>query len=361
MFRSLAVFAVLLPLYSQTQPPAKPQQAPPQQEPSVRISTTTNEVIVPVTVTDMKGKFVRDLTKDDFRILDEGKPQRITFFSHDSKQQSIVVGFLVDLSSSSRIHWDKYQEMVKELVWDLLPGDDLRYSGYLITYANEAQLAVNTTNDSNKITGAIDRSKPAGGSAMHDAIYRACMDRSLVKGEPYEPRRIIVLIGDGHDNASKHSLEEVLELAQRNMVTIYAVSTESFGFSNETQSVLERITTETGGHVEYPLSTGYLYKDVSGYLSTPRDAGNYVYEPGTGGYAAQIAAGIMRAVQGVVGDIGMQYILRYTPDVDAEGKPKVIRKIKVDIPTLPGGGYNLHYRQFYYPNPVPLGTGSASK
>ena len=360
MFRPLAVLAVLLPLFSQTQPPAKPQtQASPQQEPSVRITTTTNEVIVPVTVTDFKGKFVRDLKKDDFRILDEGKPQRITFFSHDSKQQSIVVGFLVDLSSSSRIHWDKYQDMIKELVWQLLPGDDPRYSGYLITYANEAQLVVNTTNDSNKITAAIDRSKPAGGSAMHDAIYRACMDRSLVKGEPYEPRRIIVLIGDGHDNASKHSLEEVLELAQRNMVTIYSVSTQSFGMSNETQDVLERITNETGGHVEYPLNT--LYKDVSGYLSTPRDAGNYVYEAGTGGYAAQIAAGITRAVEGVVGDIGMQYVLRYTPDIDAELKPKVIRKIKVDIPTLPGGGYNIRFRQFYYPNPVPMGPGVGSK
>jgi VWFA-related protein len=360
MFRPLAVLAVLLPLFSQTQP-KPPAQTPAKQEPSVVITTTTNEVIVPVTVTDLKGKFIRDLTKDDFRILDEGKPQRITFFSHDSKQQSIVVGFLVDLSSSSRIHWDKYQDMIKEFVWQLLPGDDPRYSGYLITYANEAQLLVNTTNDSNKITAAVDRAKAAGGAAMNDAIYRACMDRSLVKGEPYEPRRIIVLIGDGHDNASKHSLDEVLELAQRNMVTIYAVSTQSFGMTNETESVLEKITRETGGHVEYPLNS--LYKDVSGYLSTPRDAGNYVYEAGTGGYAAQIAAGITRAVEGVVGDIGMQYVLRYTPDVDPEPKAKVIRRIKVDIPTLPGGGYNIRYREFYYPNPVPIGPGpgSASK
>ena len=61
----------------------------------------------------------------------------------------------------------------------------------------------------------------------------ACTDRDLVKGEPYEPRRIIIVVGDGHNNASTHSLDEVLELAQRNLVTIYAISTMAFGFANE--------------------------------------------------------------------------------------------------------------------------------
>ena len=350
MLRLLPLVCVCFPLLSQTQPPPQPA-APAQQEPTTRITTTTQEVIVPVTVTDLKGKFVSNLKKEDFRIFDEGKQQRITYFAHEGKQ-SIVVGFLVDLSSQSRVHWDKYKDMIKELVWQLLPEDDPRYSGYLITYNDKAELAVNTTHDSGKITAAIDRVKPAGGSALHDAIYRACMDRSLVKGEPYEPRRVIVIIGDGHDNASKHSLDEVLELAQRNMVTIYAVSTQAFGFNNESQSVLEKLTGDTGGHPEYPLSR--LYQDVSGYLSTPRDAGNYVYEAGTGGYAAQIASGITRAVEGIVGDISMQYILRYVPDVD-DPKSKLIRKIRVDVPDLPAG-ININYRKFYYPNPVPLGS-----
>ena len=120
--------------------------------------------------------------------------------------------------------------------------------------------------------------KPGGGAALYDAIYLACTRRDLVKGEPYEPRRVIIVVGDGHDNASKHTLEEVLELAQRNLVTIYAVSTMAFGFSNEAQDVLERLTHKTGGHVEYPLNS--LYKDVSGYLSNPSDDGNYALDGG---------------------------------------------------------------------------------
>jgi hypothetical protein len=116
--------------------------------------------------------------------------------------------------------------------------------------------------------------------------------------------------------------------------------------------VLDRLTNETGGHVEYPLSS--LYKDVAGYLSNPTDAGNYVYEAGTGGYAAQIASGVTRAVQGLVSDIATQYILRYTPDVDPDARQKVMHRIKVEIPDLPAG-VTISHRKFYYPNAVPQG------
>jgi hypothetical protein len=160
---------------------------------------------------------------------------------------------------------------------------------------------------------------------------------------------VIIVVGDGHDNASTHNLEEVLELAQRNLVTLYAVSTMAFGFSNESQDVLERLTHKTGGHVEYPLNS--LYKDVSGYLSNPSDDGNYALTVGTGGYAAQISNGIIKAVGGIGGEITTQYILRYRPDYDPEAKPKTYRKITVDIPGLPN--VKISAREGYFPNEVP--------
>ena len=133
---------------------------------TTRIQVQVNEVIVPVTVTDDKGKFVSNLVAEDFHILDEGKPQRIRFFSHDQKQP-IVVGFLMDLSNASRIHWKTYQDALKELVWGLLPGDKTKkYTGYLIGYGNKAELAENTTWDGEKITAQIDRMKAGGGSAL---------------------------------------------------------------------------------------------------------------------------------------------------------------------------------------------------
>src|SRR5579883_2899573 len=120
------------------QPPAAKPGSASQDKPT--FSSTTTEVIVPVTVTDNKGKFVSNLVASDFRVLDEGKPQRIQFFSHAEKQP-IVVGFLVDQSNNMKIHWSKYEEALEELAYDLLPGDP-RYAGYLITYSNDAEIKV---------------------------------------------------------------------------------------------------------------------------------------------------------------------------------------------------------------------------
>jgi len=355
--RSLCGLILCLPAVSQqapqqTTPP--PPAAPQPDSARVQFKGSAIEVIVPVTVTDDKGRFVSNLVKKDFRVLDEGKPQSIEFFSHEEKQP-IVAGFLIDLSNNSRIHWKTYQDAILELVWNLLPGDK-RFTGYLISYGNTADIVVNTTWDSEKLADKVRKMKPGGGAALYDAIYLACTRRELVKGEPYEPRRVIIVVGDGHDNASTHNLEEVLELAQRNLVTIYAVSTMAFGFSNESQDVLERLTHKTGGHVEYPLNS--LYKDVSGYLSNPSDDGNYALTVGTGGYAAQISNGIIKAVGGIGGEITTQYILRYKPDYDTtESRPKQYRKITVDIPGLPN--VKISAREGYFPNEVPNAPAAA--
>jgi Ca-activated chloride channel family protein len=313
------------------------------------------EVIVPVTVTDEKGKFISNLERKDFQILDEGRPQSIKFFSHDQRQP-IVVGFLVDMGNSMRIHWKNYQDAILELVWNLLPGDP-RFRGYLITYSNEAELLVNTTQDSEPIADKVRKLKPGGGAALYDAIYAACTNRKLVNGEPYEPRRVLIIVGDGHNSVGDKSLEQVLEIAQRNLVTIYGMSTMAFGFDNEDQAVLERLATETGGRVMYPLNDPY--KDVSGYLSNPQDAGNYAITVGTGGYTAAISKGIIDAVTGISGEITTQYILRYVPDVETDMKPKLFRKIKVEVPSLPT--VKIHARLGYFPSPVPGSTPSGGQ
>ena len=95
----------------------------------------------------------------------------------------------------------------------------------------------------------------------------------MIPGEPYEPRRVLVIIGDGHDNASNKTLQEALELAQRDLFTIYAVSTSSYGFGDDADDdVLVKLALATGGKVEYPLQN--VYRDISGYLEVPTDGGN---------------------------------------------------------------------------------------
>ena len=323
-----------------------PSTAPPQAT-APSFTSEVKEVLVPVTVTDERGRFVSNLDAKDFKIYDEGKEQRIDYFSRE-RSQPVVVGFLLDMSNGMRIHWKTYQDAVIELIQGLLPGDK-KYNGYLITYGNEAEVVVNTTNDPEKMVQKIQSFKPGGGAALFDAIYKACTTRSLIQGEPYEPRRVIVIIGDGHDTASKRGLNEVLELAQRNLVTIYAVSTAAFGFKTDGEQNLTALTEQTGGRVETPLNN--LYQDVSGYLSTPSDEGNYAYKVGTGGYAAEISSGIIRAVGHIAGEVTTQYIIRYIPDTSGQKvSTKDFRRIRVTVPSLPN--VKIRYRTGYYPNAV---------
>jgi Ca-activated chloride channel homolog len=311
------------------------------QQPQPAINVQVNEVVVPVTVTNEQGKFVSDLEQSDFKIFDQGKEQTIRYFNRE-RNQRVVVGFLVDLSNQSRSQWKSLQEATVELVETLLPGDK-KYAGYLIGFGNEAELMVNTTSDPDPIVQKLGKISPSGGSAFYDAVYMACTSRKLVEGEPVDPRRVIVVIGDGHDNASSRTLDQVIELAQRYQVTINAMSTDAYGFTSDSGKNLERMTHETGGRVEYPLMN--VYKDVSGFLSQPSDEGNYQLKVGTGGYTAAILGSIYKSIANIAGEITIQYVIRFVPNEVDETRVK--RSIEVQVVNMPN--VIVKARQYYYP------------
>ncbi len=302
-----------------------------------------NEVIVPVTVTDYKGRFISDLNKADFKIFEDGREQKIEYFSREHNQP-VVVGFVLDLSSSSRVHWKNFQETAMQMVWALLPEEskENKYSGFLVTYATEAELAVNTTSVPEPIVEKIRTLKPGGGAALFDAIAMALTKHKQIKGEPIEPRRVLIVFGDGNDNASKYTVDQVIELAQRNLVTIYGVSTVAYGFSHEGELDLARLAQETGGRVEMPLEG--VYSDVAGYLSNPQDAGNYGLVVGSGAYSAAVAQHMFDAIEKVAGEITTQYILRYIPDTSLSSKPFRAVKVTVDVPDV-----TVRARKGYFP------------
>ena len=310
------------------------------QEPAP-IRVTVNEVVVPVTVTDAQGRFVSDLKQADFEVYDQNVRQNIRFFSAE-RSQPVVVGFLMETSNSMRVRWKNYQETAIELALALLPGDR-KYSGYLIGYGNTAEVLVNTTSDPEAIVAKLNKISPAGGSALYDAIWQACTNRKLVPGEPLEPRSVIVIVGDGHDNASTHTLEQVLEIAQRKLVTIYAVSTDAYGFTADSGKNLRRLAEETGGRVEYPLDK--TYDNTQGFLSRPTDEGNYEFKVGTGGYTAAILTSMFRSIQNISGEITTQYILRYVPSTAGDERTRHEIAVKVVIPNVV-----VRARSFYFPD-----------
>src|SRR4030095_5144811 len=127
-----AALCTSLALAQSAQSPVVPQ--PP--GPPIRVQV--NEVIVPVTVTDDRGRFVSNLDAADFRIQDEGRDQKIQFFSRD-RSQPIVVGFLLDMSNATRIHWKNFQDAAIEMALHMLPGDK-RYSSSLLAYGHGTEL-----------------------------------------------------------------------------------------------------------------------------------------------------------------------------------------------------------------------------
>jgi VWFA-related protein len=332
-------------------------QAKAPEQPVTTFRGAVNEVIVPVTATDSKGRFISDLVQSDFHIFDEGHEQKIDYFSHQ-QSQPVVIGFLIDMSNRMKVDWSRYKESTTELMLNLLPGDK-KYGGYLITYGNQPELVADTSSDAEVMVQKLTKIKPAGGSALFDAIYMACTSRKSIQGEPYEPRRVLIVIGDGHDSASKKTLEEAEEIAQRNLVTIYAMDTVAFGFHNDDEDNLIALTAGTGGKIEAPLGEN-MYKDISGYLSNVQDAGNYAIQVGTGGYTAEVQKSIFLSVSNLIGEITTQYVMRYHPDLRTECAPdqpkcdtsrdKQYRHVKVTV-NLPN--VTLRYRDGYYPFGVP--------
>jgi hypothetical protein len=156
-----------------------------------------------------------------------------------------------------------------------------------------------------------------------------------------EPRRVVVIVGDGHDNASKHTLDEVIELAQRSQLTIYAISTDAYGLTSPYRKNLVRLAEETGGRVETPLEN--TYDNTQGFLSRPSDEGAFEFKVGTGGYTNKIMGSLLKSITAIAGEITTQYILRYQPNTPGDESLKHEIKVVVGIADT-----TVRARSFYY-------------
>ena len=320
----------------------------PVSDPDSTIRVEVNVVNLPITVTDSEGKFVTDLEKSDFSVWEDGQLVEIRYFTRsaeEDKKPPLHAGFIVDLSNTARLYYKTYQRSIGDLAWMLVPEGG-KNRGFLFGYHTEVDELVDFTDDPVTLTEKMENLKHGGGSAMFDAIYRACADKLV--SVPYqgasEPRKVLVVIGDGHDNASKRSIDEAIHAAQVHQVTIYAVSTVGWGYHHAEESNLFRLARETGGRVVRPMQR--VHKDVSGYLSEPQDAGNYQYEVGTGGYAAAQLQALHDAIVDVAGNVQSQYILGYVPSRPFSDRQ--FRQIDVEL-RLFGGEVEVYHRRGYFP------------
>lgn len=246
------------------EPPAPVPQAPPappqeeeERNPAATIVKTVNEVNIAFTVTDKHGRFVKDLKREDFQILDDNKPavQVLRFYSQTDLP--LQVALLVDASNSVRDRFKFEQEAAIEFLNQIIrPASD---QAFVVGFDSTPEVTQDFTDSTERLSKGVRMLRPGGGTAMFDAIYFACRDKLMKAERRIATRRAIIVLSDGDDNQSHVTREEAIEMAQRAEVVVYAISTNVTGQKNRGDKILERIAEATGGRAFFP----FKIQDVS--------------------------------------------------------------------------------------------------
>jgi Ca-activated chloride channel family protein len=231
---------------------ADPRNNASDDEPLTTIRKQVDEVNVVFTVTDKRGKFVKDLTQNDFQVLDDKKPpQSIRYFSRETNLP-LRVGLLIDASNSVRDRFKFEQDAAIEFLNQIIrPRFD---KAFVIGFDTTPEVTQDFTDDTEQLSKGVRMLRPGGGTALYDAVYYACRDKLMLydKGT-IATRRAIILLSDGEDNQSRVTREEAVEMAQRAEVIIYTISTNTSGLKLRGDKILEHFADETGGRAFFPF------------------------------------------------------------------------------------------------------------
>lgn len=223
-----------------------------QQDDSVStIHKTVNEVNVVFTVTDKHGHYIKDLKKDDFKVLDDRKPVEQIRSFHSEADLPLQVGLLIDASNSVRDRFKfEQQAAVEFLNQTIRPHYD---QAFVVGFDVTPEVTQDFTDNTEALAIGVRQLRPGGGTALYDALYFACRDKLMNAPHNGPIRRAIILLSDGEDNQSHVTREEAIEMAQRAEVIVYTISTNMTGDGHHGDKVLERIADATGGRAYVPF------------------------------------------------------------------------------------------------------------
>ena len=277
------------------------------------IKQQVNLVELPVTVTDREGRFVSKLNMSNFRIYEDGRPQEITLFLNGDIP--VTVGLVVDHSGSMAAKQLEVAEGAQAFVQASNPQD----REFVVNFADEVSFGlrkdVSFTSNIDELRTALSSVSASGRTALYDAVAVAL--ENLQKDSL--DKKVLLLISDGGDNASKRNFAQVLRMAQTYNAIIYSIGLFDQNSADQNPKVLKKFSEETGGYAYFPMS----HSEV---ISVCR----------------QIAI-----------DIRHQYLLGYSPaDLGRSG----YRKIRVPV-TAPGRGRLLVRTRAGYYFPAPMSTG----
>ena len=221
------------------------------------IRKRVDEVNVLFIATDRHGKFVRNLNQNDFSIFDDHKPVESIIDFRRETDLPIQLGLLMDVSGSvqGRFGFEK-EAAIGFLQHIIRPGYD---RAFVVGFNKESHLAQDFTDSIPALAAGVQRLSNGGGTALYDAIYKACKDKLLREHSDHPIRKAIVVVSDGEDNQSEVTRAQAIEMAQRAEVLIYAISTDDSGLILRGDKVLEDLASATGGRAFFP----YKMKDIT--------------------------------------------------------------------------------------------------
>jgi Ca-activated chloride channel family protein len=195
-----------------------------------------------VTVTDSNNRLVTDLAREDFEMLDNGRPQELTIFDNEVRPISVVVMLDTSISMTHRLN-DLFAG-AEQFLLRLLAHDKATVGAF----NDKIEFASGFTNDRNSLVSALKRLDYGNETHLYDAVHA-----SLDQLEKVEGRKVILLFTDGADFGSRQGSGKALERARDGEVMIYGIGLETEFFDGQSyvrskpDSILNRFASETGG------------------------------------------------------------------------------------------------------------------
>jgi Ca-activated chloride channel homolog len=229
-----------------TAPAASNQQQPPTENGVYVIRKDVDEVLLHATVVDNKQHIVTDLDRNAFSVFEDGKPQTIISFRHEDTPVSM--GIVIDNSGSMREKRAKVNQAALNLVRASNPQDEV----FVVNFNDEYYLDQDFTNDLLKLKEALEKIDARGGTALYDALEASAANFKYARLE----RKILFVVTDGEDNASRDSLElTVKHLQEENGPSVYAIGLlGDEEHPKRARRALEIIAQRTGGLAFFPAT-----------------------------------------------------------------------------------------------------------
>jgi Ca-activated chloride channel homolog len=218
----------------------------PDQPEQYTIRTTSRLVLLDVSVKDSAGGFVSGLTKDNFKIYEDGKPQTITQFA--DADIPVTVGLVVDESGSMRPKRPEVVAAALGFIRASNPHDEIFVVNFNERPRRGLPDQVLFSDDIQQLRMALWQGNPEGRTSLYDAVEMALHHLDMGRRD----KKTLVVISDGGDNHSTHKLPEVMQDVLTSVATIYAVGIFDPDDPDKNPGVLNRFARVSGGSVYFP-------------------------------------------------------------------------------------------------------------